>query len=248
MRVNLGGGPGQDDYGLPPAGMQIPDDARELDADVQAYHRELRAQRRQRVLRRLHGPLTRDGMVLPLLAGCLALTLLTGTLLTVFTASGPMVPPARQAGGTAASQSPTQARAGQALPNADVRLGGAAVPLGSLRTLVLALVPPGCRCQRALGALSRQADGLAIPLYVIGVGGAPVTALATGVGVPASRAGQDTSNALASRYRPDGLTAIVVRADGTVGISAAVQGHGAAIESALRALAPSPSPAGSAGA
>ena len=84
--MNLGGDPERDDFGLPPVDIEIPDDARELDRDVQAYHRELRAQRRRLRARRLHGPLTRDGMVLPLLAGCLVLALISGTLLTLFSA------------------------------------------------------------------------------------------------------------------------------------------------------------------
>src|SRR5215813_13244754 len=86
MRVNIGGEPGRDDYGLPPIDVVIPDDARELDRDVQAYQRELRAQRRRQRARRLRGPLTRDGMVLPLLAGCLILALITSTLLIMFAA------------------------------------------------------------------------------------------------------------------------------------------------------------------
>ena len=87
--MNIGGDPGWDEYGLPPVDIEIPDDARELDRDVQAYHRELRAQRWRARTRLLRGPLGRDGMVLPLLAGCLALTLLAGTLLTVFN-GGPL--------------------------------------------------------------------------------------------------------------------------------------------------------------
>ena len=85
--MNIGGDPGRDDYGLPPVDIEIPDDARELERDVQAYHRELRAQRWRRRTSRLAVPLTRDGLVLPLLAGCLALTLLAGTLLTVFSST-----------------------------------------------------------------------------------------------------------------------------------------------------------------
>jgi hypothetical protein len=86
VRVNVGGEPDRDDFGLPPVDIEIPDDARELDRDVQAYRRELRALRRQMRIGRLHAPLTRDGLVLPLLAGCLAMVLISGVLLTVFTA------------------------------------------------------------------------------------------------------------------------------------------------------------------
>lgn len=84
--MNLGGEPERDDSGLPPVDIEIPDDARELDRDVQAYRRELRARRRRERRMRLHAPLTRDGVVLPLLASCLVLALIAGTLLTVFTA------------------------------------------------------------------------------------------------------------------------------------------------------------------
>ncbi|HEY2304910.1 MAG TPA: hypothetical protein VGI05_03420, partial [Streptosporangiaceae bacterium] len=87
--MNAGGDQGRDDYGLPPVDIEIPDDARELARDVQAYRRELRSRRRRHLARRFYGPLTRDGMVLPLLAGCLALTLVAATLLTVFTARQP---------------------------------------------------------------------------------------------------------------------------------------------------------------
>jgi len=84
--VNLGGEPERDDFGLPPVDIEVPDDARELDRDVQAYRREQRALRRRQRRMRLGAPLTRDGVVLPLLASCLVLALIAGTLLTVFTA------------------------------------------------------------------------------------------------------------------------------------------------------------------
>lgn len=84
--MNLGGDPERDDFGLPPVDIEIPDDARELDRDVQAYRREQRALRRRQRRMRLGAPLTRDGVVLPLLASCLVLALIAGTLLTVFTA------------------------------------------------------------------------------------------------------------------------------------------------------------------
>ncbi len=84
--MNPGSEPDRDDFGLPPVDIEIPDDARELDRDVQAYQRELRALRRRERVSRLRGPLARDGMVLPLLAGCLILALVTSTLLIMFAA------------------------------------------------------------------------------------------------------------------------------------------------------------------
>ena len=56
VTVNPGGGSGWDE---PPLDIQIPDDARELDREVLAYHRELRAKRRRNRLRRLAATLRR---------------------------------------------------------------------------------------------------------------------------------------------------------------------------------------------
>ena len=91
--MNPGGGSGWDET---PLDIQIPDDARELDRDVLAYHRELRAMRRRTRLRRLAGPFApfaARGSVMPLLASILAVCLVAGAMLSVATFS-PATPPA----------------------------------------------------------------------------------------------------------------------------------------------------------
>ena len=95
--MNPGGGSGWDE---PPLDIQIPDDARELDRDVLAYHREQRAKRRRNRLRRLAGPFTpfaRHGSVMPLLASILAVCLVAGAMLSVATFS-PATSPADRKG------------------------------------------------------------------------------------------------------------------------------------------------------
>ena len=85
--MNPGGGSGWDE---PPLDIQVPDDARELERDVLAYHRELRAQRRRTRLRRLAGPFApfaAHGSVMPLLASILAVCLVAGAMLSVATFS-----------------------------------------------------------------------------------------------------------------------------------------------------------------
>ena len=85
--MNPGGGSGWDE---PPLDIQIPDDARELQRDVLAYHRELRALRRRKRLRRLAGPFApfaARGSVMPLLASILAVCLVAGAMLSVATFS-----------------------------------------------------------------------------------------------------------------------------------------------------------------
>jgi hypothetical protein len=87
VTVNPGGGSGWDE---PPLDIQIPDDARELQRDVLAYHREQRALRRRKRLRRLAGPLApfaARGSVMPLLASILAVCLVAGAMLSVATFS-----------------------------------------------------------------------------------------------------------------------------------------------------------------
>lgn len=89
--------PGRDDGSLPPVNIVIPDDARELDRDVLAYHRELRAKRRRQRMMRLSGPLRRRGpggqaAIMPLVAACVALSLLAGAMLSVVTISPASAP------------------------------------------------------------------------------------------------------------------------------------------------------------
>ena len=81
--MNPDGGSGWDE---PPLDIQVPDDARELERDVLAYHRELRAKRRRKRLRRLTAPFG-QGTVLPLLASILTVCLVAGAMLSVATFS-----------------------------------------------------------------------------------------------------------------------------------------------------------------
>lgn len=223
--MNIGGEPGQDDYGLPPVDIEIPDDARELDRDVQAYHRELRAQRWRMVTRRLHAPLTRDGMVLPLLAGCLALTLLAGTLLTMFTAGFRMSPPA--------ASGPASGR--HLLPDNIVRVNGNQMPLRDLSGSVLALIPPNCGCAH-LRQLASEAYRAGVQIYIVGTSGVAVATLTKQTGLGAGHAVEDIGNALTSSYHPTTLTAVLVNTDGSVAQVVPDRGKGFALTGALRSI------------
>src|SRR6266852_6306293 len=141
----MGGGPERDEGGLP-VDIEIPDDARELDRDVQAYHRELRAARRRRRVERLVAPFTRHGIVVPMIAGTLALTLFAGTMLTVITSTpGPssmpaprLTTPAAQAAGPTAGPTagltsvPPAGQLGGPLPAAEVWIGNKPAKLRDL--------------------------------------------------------------------------------------------------------------------
>jgi hypothetical protein len=244
MCVNAGGDPGRDDYGLPPVDIEIPDDARELARDVLAYHRELRAQRRRSLARRFYGPLSRDGMVLPLLAGCLALTLVAATLLTVFTARQPMVSlrPERPATG----QSRPLARPGDPLVDTILFAAGEPKPLKSLPgpVVVLALIPPRCRCLADLRQLAAQASKASTLIYLVGLHGTRVRTLATALGLGPTRGLEDSTDSLPAQYKVAALTAVLVRPDGSARPRMIRDRHGFQIQSDVRQLLP----AGQAGA
>ena len=106
--MNPGGGSGWDE---PPLDIHVPDDARELDRDVLAYHRELRAKRRRNRLRRLAGPFApfaARGSVMPLLASILAVCLVAGAMLSVATFSPATSPATHTPSPTTATSRPAE--------------------------------------------------------------------------------------------------------------------------------------------
>ena len=226
--MNAGGDPDRDDFGLPPIDVVIPDDARELDRDVQAYQRELRALRRKRRVSRLRGPLTRDGMVLPLLAGCLMLALLTSTLLIMFAADQTGMPtlPRSTVTQSPPKHAPTPAtratgQIGGPLPAVTVVIGGKSVQLRTATAAmpyVLTLVPQGCNCAPALRQLSTQATQEGVHVYFVGTPAvmSQLDGLVTAAGQARARIAEDTGNVLGPMYGQKGLTAILVRRNGTV--------------------------------
>jgi hypothetical protein len=237
MQVNIGGEPERDDYGLPPVDIEIPDDARELDRDVLAYHRELRAGHRRRLTRRLRAALTRDGMALPLLASCLAFILLAGSTLTLFSAGRVLRGPARPT----ASASPPAAGTTQIsalLPDTTAQVDGKPVQLRTLVPLVLALVPSGCRCAAALRRLSDQAAAAGIQIYLVGPDRwmPEVKALAAQNTKDSAHVVDDAKDMLGSAYRRAGLTAVLVYADSSIAGVVRHVGPGVQLASSLKAL------------
>lgn len=153
------GDPEHDDYGLPRIDVVIPDDARELERDLIAYRREERRKRRRRRLRRLVRPLERFGIMVPLVAGALAIALVSGTLLTVL---GPRpVPHSTTLEPVATSPSAPPGRIGGVLPAGMVTVVTGAesrqVPVLDLRSGVIGIVPPGCDCGDVVAGLAKAA-------------------------------------------------------------------------------------------
>ena len=173
--MNQGGDQGHDDYGLPPVDIEIPDDARELFRDVQAYHRELRALRRQERSIRWRAPFRRSGVAIPLLAGCLVAALVAVMVSAMFTAnpnfagtagkkSSGQSSEARSPSASGSSNAATSSRGPTAspsgnltgpaprppvavprLPGKTIDVAGKAVVLDTLISTALAIIPAQCR-------------------------------------------------------------------------------------------------------
>jgi hypothetical protein len=213
--VNPGADPGRDDSGLPPVDIEIPDDARELDRDVIAYRRERRALRRRARLQRALRPFRGHGPILPLIASCVALSMLAGAMLSVFTISPASAPvkPARPSSGVAPSGSASTV----SLPPGTVLVNGKATQLRKLTGAVLALVPSNCQCDTALKQLTAQASRAKVDVYFVGTTSAmtDVNRLARTDGPGTAVAVEDAGNVLHTAYQPDGLTVVLVRPDTT---------------------------------
>ena len=212
--------PGQDDGSLPPVNIVIPDDARDLDRDVLAYRRELRAQRRRQRLMRLFRPFARQELgghaaILPLVATCVALSMLAGAMLSVVTISPASAPTLSRP--PVASAKPADLTS---LPSGTVQLDGRAVPVRSLVSSALALVSADCGCGPALRRLARQAAAAHVGLYFVGSGAAipQLATLTAQYGGGAAAAVYDTGNVLGARYHPAGVTVLLVYSDATARI------------------------------
>jgi hypothetical protein len=212
--VSFAGEPGRDDGNLPPVNIVIPDDARELDRDVLAYRRELRARRRRQRFTRFFGPFSRHefgghAAILPLIATIVALSMLAGAMLSVITispASAPTVP--ASPGGSAATIT---------LPAGTVHLDGKSVQVRSLVNSVLALVPADCQCGPALRNLVLQESAAHLGVYFVASGAAmpQLADLTTRYGGGAAEAVYDTDNVLGTASHAVGLTVLFVHHDAT---------------------------------
>lgn len=215
--------PGRDDGNLPPVNIVVPDDARELDRDVLAYHRELRARRRRRRALRLFRPFrVRDASgqaaIVPLIAAFLAISLVGGALLSVVTmgpALAPTVGTRTSANASAPPAIPTR------LPAGDIQLDGRTAPVQSMASSVVALIPAGCRCDTKLSRLSRQAVAAHVRVYFAGSG--PVIPQLTGYtkndGDGAAVTAADSGDVLGTAYHLGGqLTVLLVYKDATASV------------------------------
>ncbi len=212
--------PGPDDGSLPPVDIVVPNDARALARDVLAYRREMRSRRRQErlawLVRRLG--LTGHESAFPLIAACVALALLAGTMLSV-TSIGSGSPPL-----VSASPQPSVT----SLPVGEVRLDDARiVPTTALDGSLLVLVAPSCSCGTALEDLARQAKAAEVPVYFIYDGrstDAGQRQITARYGDGVARTVYDFKRVFFFAFATDQVTALVAYGDGIVHVVRALAG------------------------
>jgi len=203
--VNQGGEPGHDDYGLPSVDIQVPDDARDLYRDVQAYHRELRALRRQERSRRWREPLGKSGLVLPVIAGFLVLAMIAGMILTIFSANPSLT-------GISGPMSGLPAKPVVVSPHRPFTLRE---PTGA----AIAVIPANCRCSRAIRQLLSRAKAVGVTVYFDGTRNSRVAALnrlAPTVYNGTAALAIDAHSALAKAYPSHRLEILLVDSHGRV--------------------------------
>ena len=199
----------------------VPDDLRSLQADIDAYHRELRRHQ----LRRRHPWIAAmahraQGRRLLLPVAVLMAGLAVGSLVVALIAGGTARPAPLRSAPLAPHPAAAPGAVDGLLPDVTVRsTADERTAIRDLRPALVALVPMSCGCAAVLGQLASQAFEVRMRLLAVAPAArdAEVAALSgrvhRGEVVPLF----DDSGALATAYAATGLTVLVVRADGTVG-------------------------------
>lgn len=212
----LGRGPEWDD-GLPDVDVEIPDDLSELDREVHAYHRERRKERRQELFRRFvpgYRRLGPYGVLAPVVAAALIVTAVLGSVLSFL---GPRPSQTGRAGDAPRDQGAARREepgVGQQLPKTAVSVDGSPTSLSRIHSAAVVAVPTNCGCAHTIDALTSAARRNNVGLYLSG----PTQQ----IDKLAAREGRyphvvdGAGPTLASRYRPDGVSAVLVGSGGTV--------------------------------
>ncbi len=210
-----------DTAGELPAGPRVvvPDDARELARDVEAWRREQRWDRRKRFLQRrfLGSPSRARAIQAPLVITSLLVVAMLGATLAF-----PGHPARREATTPVplvlAAPSAAAGSIGGLVPDVSLVGSTGTTSARAVRPALLALVQANCRCDRALARVADDAasHGLTVDLIATPSTTTEVDSLAAKVDRPNVRVLLDPQSALARAYARAAFTAVAVHADGVV--------------------------------
>lgn len=230
---------GDADPAQPVGAVVVPDDARELARDVEAWRREQRWQRRRQRLerwlvvrtvgeRRIPGPLIFALLVLVVAIGA------TMSMLAPREVHAPTPPVPLD---LAAPTTPA-GKAGGLLPDVPLLVSDGTTEARLLRPAVVAIISPDCRCTAALANLAAQAAPDGLTVFAVGASNqrTAVDQIAGQVGRANVQTAIDPTGTLVSAYAPVGLTVVPVHADGVTGTIMRSFSADARITSELNAL------------
>lgn len=208
----------------------VPDDIRELEGDIRAYHRERRAASRRVLCRRVLFR-TRFGVTLPVVLGALVLAAIYSIVMLVVTS--PKAQPPRSM--ALARPSVPAGRLGGLLPDLSVRdRAGHAGRLRSLRPAVLLLTPTRCDCATAARSAASAAEHNQLKLTMVGI---TVPNRPAGVSASLADLRSEPSGDLLKAYHVGSTpTVVLVKADGVVKRVFTAVPSGATFDSRVRAL------------
>jgi hypothetical protein len=204
----------------------VPDDLSELDAEVQAYRRELevarRLERRRRRRDRFTPQWARGGLPSPIFTAVLLVIATTGLLLSVF---APVTQERQHPAPISALATPKAAPGTVHGLLPDVQLVADGSPLGTrtIRPAVYILLPPGCQCLSQIGIIAGQVNEVPPPPDIVIVSSGKDTTSATLANRVADGRGnpigvRDVSGVLARTYHASATapTLLFVAGDGTL--------------------------------
>ena len=200
-------------------------------------------------------------MIVPLIAGCLVLAMVTGMVLTMFSAnplfsdfvgerpqghqgrtSGP--PTTRQRTAPAAPSASGNASGGPStglaahLPAGTINVAGQSINLSNVVGAALAIIPANCDCARAIRRLVKQAMAVGVTVYLVGKRGSltELNRLAPDAAIGGTAfVAIDADSVLNKAYQAKGLTVVLVDSQHTVRSAAALP-PGFHLESTLKTL------------
>jgi hypothetical protein len=198
-------------------GVVVPDDLRELQSDVDAYHRELRHTARRRRMERITGTRAWQRMALPAAVAVGSLTI-AAAVFSILTLGHPTRTAGPPPDPIATAPSAGVGQVGGLLPDITVRTPEGAMQLRDLRPALVALVPLQCNCTSLLSNLAGQAEEVSMRLVVVAPVGhdAEVDALSGQLHHMNVRPVFDLHGELAQTYQATGVTVVGLRPDATV--------------------------------
>jgi hypothetical protein len=224
----------------------IPDDLRELDAEVTAYRRELEAARRSERRRRWRHRFTpswaRGGLPSPIFTAVLLVIATTGLLLSVF---APATQERSRQTPISSLAHPRQApgTVGGLLPDLQLVTDASPVNTRAIRPAIFILVPAGCQCVAQIRNIVGQANEVPPPPYIVIVSqGKDTTSVKLATAVDDGRGDptgvRDVNGVLARTYHASTTapTLLLVAGDGVLTSAPKVFHMGDRLESALSPL------------